>query len=401
MPTLIAPRARAPVYAERWPAPAAVESSAGLYIHVPFCARLCPYCDFDTQDRELHLIAPYARALVAEVQYLPAVPLHSVFFGGGTPSVLRPEQVAAVLDAIRARLSVAPDAEITIECNPNHVREARLAGYRAAGVNRISLGVQALDEALLRLLGRQHTVARVVAAVAAVRAAGFDDLSLDLMYGLPGQSLAQWERTVDAALALEPTHLSAYLLTLEPWTPMGQAVARGELTLPDDETVAAQYALLGERLAAAGFVQYEISNWARPGWAGRHNLGYWRGEPYLALGAGAVGRWGAARRKTTPLVPEYLRAVGEGTAPPAAVEPLTPEAQWRELLMLGLRLRAGIDPAAFQARTGLALEQAMPAADELMAGGFLEWAEGRLRLTARALLVSNEVLVRLGLAAGD
>ncbi|MBX5490365.1 MAG: radical SAM family heme chaperone HemW [Chloroflexi bacterium] len=401
MPTLIAPRARAPVYAERWPAPAAVESSAGLYIHVPFCARLCPYCDFDTQDRELHLIAPYARALVAEVQYLPAVPLHSVFFGGGTPSVLRPEQVAAVLDAIRARLSVAPDAEITIECNPNHVREARLAGYRAAGVNRISLGVQALDEALLRLLGRQHTVARVVAAVAAVRAAGFDDLSLDLMYGLPGQSLAQWERTVDAALALEPTHLSAYLLTLEPWTPMGQAVARGELTLPDDETVAAQYALLGERLAAAGFVQYEISNWARPGWAGRHNLGYWRGEPYLALGAGAVGRWGAARRKTTPLVPEYLRAVGEGTVPPAAVEPLTPEAQWRELLMLGLRLRAGIDPAAFQARTGLALEQAMPAADELMAGGFLEWAEGRLRLTARALLVSNEVLVRLGLAAGD
>jgi oxygen-independent coproporphyrinogen-3 oxidase len=234
--------------------------------------------------------------------------------------------------------------------------------------------------------------------MAAARAAGFDDVSVDLMYGLPGQTLAQWAHTLEAALALEPTHVSAYLLTLEPWTPMGQAVARGELMLPDDDTLAAQYALLGERLAAAGFVQYEISNWARPGWASRHNLGYWRGEPYLGLGAGAVGRWGAERRKTTPLVAEYLRAVAAGAPPPAEVEPLAPDMGWRELLLLGLRLRAGVDPAAFAARTGLALAEAVPAAGELVAQGWLEWAHGRLRLTERALLVSNEVLVRLGVA---
>jgi oxygen-independent coproporphyrinogen-3 oxidase len=398
MAVAVLPSARAAIWPDRWPAPAPAETTAGLYIHVPFCARLCPYCDFDTQDRELHLIAPYARALASQAAQLPAAPLHSVFFGGGTPSVLRPEQVAAVLDAVRARCALVADAEITLECNPNNARVARLAGYRAAGVNRLSLGVQAMDDALLRLLGRQHSAERVVQAVAAARAAGFDDVSVDLMYGLPGQTLAQWAHTLEATLALEPTHVSAYLLTLEPWTPMGQAVARGELVLPDDDTIAAQYALLGERLAAAGFVQYEISNWARPGWASRHNLGYWRGEPYLGLGAGAVGRWGAERRKTTPLVAEYLRAVAAGEPPPTAVEPLAPDTWWRELLLLGLRLRAGVDPAAFAARTGLALAEAVPAAGELVAQGWLEWAHGRLRLTERALLVSNEVLVRLGVA---
>lgn len=392
------PSARAAILPDRWPAPAPTEASAGLYIHVPFCARLCPYCDFDTQDRELHLIAPYARALVRQVAQLPRVPLHSVFFGGGTPSVLRPDQVAAVLDAVRARCPLAADAEVTLECNPNNARVGRLAGYRAAGVNRLSLGVQALDDGLLRLLGRQHNAERVVQAVAAARAAGFDDVSVDLMYGLPGQTLAQWARTIDAALALEPSHVSAYLLTLEPWTPMGQAVARGALRLPDEDTIAAQYALLGARLAAAGFEQYEISNWARSGWASRHNLGYWRGEPYLGLGAGAVARWGVERRKTTPLVAEYLRAVAAGEPPPAQVEPLDPDTHWRELLLLGLRLRAGVDPAAFAARAGRALDEVVPAAGELVAQGWLEWAYGRLRLTERALLVSNEVLVRLGVA---
>jgi oxygen-independent coproporphyrinogen-3 oxidase len=379
-------------------APAPTTATAGLYVHVPFCARLCPYCDFDTQDRDLHLISPYAAALRAEVAMLPPAALHSIFFGGGTPSVLRPEQLGAVLDACRARLTVPADCEITVECNPNNVREGRVAGYRAAGVNRLSLGVQAMDDDVLRQLGRQHTAARVVEAVAAARAAGIGNLSLDLMYGLPGQTLAAWEATLDAALALRPEHFSCYLLTLEEGTPMGQQVARGELRLPDDEAIAAQYDLLRFRLAAAGYRQYEISNWARPGYESRHNLGYWRSEPYLGLGPGAVSCVDGVRRKQTPDVGEYLEAVAAGRQVFAEQEFLDAATARREALMLGLRLRAGIDPVAYRGRFGPELAQACgPALAELVRGGFLEWDRGRLRLADAALLVSNEILVRLAL----
>ncbi|SRR5579884_3098306 len=377
-------------------APAAAPDTVGVYLHVPFCARLCPYCDFDTQDRDLHLIAPYATSLVREVALAPAAAVHSLFFGGGTPSVLRPEQLGEVLRACAERFELRPDCEITVECNPNNVREARLAGYRAAGVNRVSLGVQAMDDAALRLIGRQHTAARVEAAVAAARAAGIDNLSVDLMYGLPGQSLAAWEQTLAAALALAPEHLSCYLLTLEDWTPMGRQVADGTLTLPDEEEVAAQYAVVGERLAAAGYEQYEISNWARPGRASRHNLGYWRSEPYLGLGAGAVSTLGGVRRKNTPNVGEHLAAVRAGRRVYAEVEPLDAATARREALMLGLRLRGGVDAAAYEARFGEPLAAACgPGLEELVEGGFLEWQGDRLRLTDRALLVSNEVLLRL------
>jgi oxygen-independent coproporphyrinogen-3 oxidase len=376
------------------PAPAPV--SAGVYVHVPFCARLCPYCDFDTQDRDLQLIAPYATALTREVGLTAPAVVHSVFFGGGTPSVLRPEQLAAVLDACRERFDLLPNCEITVECNPNNVREARLAGYRAAGVNRVSLGVQAMDDDALRLLGRQHSSARVVDAVAAARAAGFDDLSLDLMYGVPGQSVFDWERTLEAALALDPEHLSCYLLTLEDWTPMGQQVADGSVQLPDEEVVTAQYASTRARLDAASLDQYEISNWARSGHASRHNLGYWRSEPYLGLGAGAVSCVGGVRRKRTPNVVDYLAALGAGRIAYVEEEVLDEDTARREAIMLGLRLRAGIDPASYERRFGVALVDTCGAAlPALLAGGFLEWHESRLRLTERALLVSNEVLVQL------
>jgi oxygen-independent coproporphyrinogen-3 oxidase len=377
-------------------APAQAPDSAGLYVHIPFCARLCPYCDFDTQDRDLQLIAPYATALTREVGLTPPAVVHSIFFGGGTPSVLRPEQLAAVLDACRQRFQLLPECEVTVECNPNNVREARLAGYRAAGVNRVSLGVQAMDDEALRLLGRQHSSARVVDAVATVRAAGFDDLSLDLMYGLPAQSVSDWERTLEAALALGPEHLSCYLLTLEDWTPMGQQVASGSVRLPDDEVVAAQYALTRARLAAAGFDQYEISNWARPGYASRHNLGYWRSEPYLGLGAGAVSCIGGVRRKRTPNVVDHLAALRGGRIDYVEEEALDGDTARREAIMLGLRLRAGINPAAYERRFGVSLvESCGPALATLLAAGFLEWHDTRLRLTERALLVSNEVLVQL------
>jgi oxygen-independent coproporphyrinogen III oxidase len=379
------------------PAPAA--ETAGVYIHVPFCARLCPYCDFDTQDRDLHLIAPFAAGLRTEIALAAPAAVHSIFFGGGTPSVLRPEQLGAVLDACRERLQFVPGCEITVECNPNNVREARLHGYQATGVNRLSLGVQAMDDEALRLLGRQHTAARVGEAVRAARASGIDNLSLDLMYGLPGQSVPAWERTLEAALELRPEHFSCYLLTLEAWTPMGQRVARGELQLPDDEVIAEQYALTRARLAAHGYQQYEISNWALAGYESRHNLGYWRAEPYLGFGPGAVSCVDGVRRKQTPDVAEYLAAMGEARRVFTEEEVLGPATAQREALMLGLRLRAGIDPVAFEARLGASLQEVCgPGLQELQAGGFVEWCEGRLRLTDRALLVSNEVILRLGSA---
>ena len=377
-------------------APAPTADTVGVYVHVPFCARLCPYCDFDTQDRDLHLIAPYTAALRAEFALAPRVHVHSVFFGGGTPSVLRPEQLGGVLDACRERLDLGATCEISVECNPNNVREARLAGYRVAGVNRVSLGVQAMNDEALRLLGRQHTAARACEAVRAARAAGIDNLNLDLMYGLPGQTVDAWARTLDAALALRPEHLSCYLLTLEDWTPMGQQVARGELRLLDEEVIAEQYALTRARLAADGYRQYEISNWALPGYQSRHNLGYWRAEPYLGFGPGAVTCLHGVRRKQTPVVLDYLRAVEQGRQVFVEEERLDAATSRQEALMLGLRLRAGLDPAAFNARFGASLEEAAgPALDYLQEGGFLEWLDGRLRLTGRALLVSNEVLVRL------
>jgi oxygen-independent coproporphyrinogen-3 oxidase len=383
----------------RLTAPAADPTTFGLYVHVPFCARLCPYCDFDTQDHDLQLISPYADALVREVALAPAARVHSIFLGGGTPSLLRPEQLGAVLDACRAHFSLDPGCEITVECNPNNVREARLAGYRAAGVNRLSLGVQAMDDAALRLLGRQHTAERVRQAVATARAAGFDDLSLDLMYGLPGQTFGDWERTLDAALALAPDHLSCYLLTLEEETPMGAQVARGEIVLPDDDLIAAQYVLTRARLVAAGLRHYEISNWARPGRESRHNLGYWRAEPYLGLGPGAVSSIDGVRRKMTADVLLYLRAIAQGQQIFVQEETLDAATQLREALMLGLRLRAGVDPEAYRERFGVSVADVCgPALGELLAAGFLEWYYGRLRLADRALLVSNEVLVRLGVA---
>ena len=391
--------ARAPGHTPLLAAPAAHPTTAGLYIHVPFCARLCPYCDFDTQDHDLHLISPYANALAQEVALAPAVRLHSVFLGGGTPSVLRPEQLRAVLDACRARFALDPDCEITVECNPNNVREARMAGFRAAGVNRISLGVQAMDDAALRLLGRQHTAERVRQAVATARAAGFEDLSLDVMYGLPGQSVTAWAATLDAALALAPDHVSCYLLTLEEDTPMGRQVARGELTLPDDDVIAAQYEVTRARLATADLRQYEISNWARPGHESRHNVGYWRSEPYFGLGPGAVSSVDGVRRKAMPDVSAYFGAIARGRQAFVEQEFLDTPTQRREALMLGLRLRAGVERAAYLERFGLSIDEVCgPALEELRAAGFLEWQGGRLRLTERALLVSNEVLVRLGLA---
>ncbi len=290
-----------------------------LYLHIPFCRHRCSYCDFNTYTTVGELQAPYVAALIEEIRRVgaaapvrPAVP--TVFFGGGTPSLLAPEEVAAILDAAREAFDLSPGAEITLEANPETVDVDRLAGFRAAGVNRISYGVQSADAGELALLGREHDFATAVAAVKAAREAGFDNLNLDLIYGLPGQSVGDWQRTLDAVLATAATmpvvtHISLYCLTIEPGTPMQRWLHNGTIMAPDPDTAADQYEAACRAMAGAGFDHYEISNWARPGRECRHNLVYWRNEPYLGLGAGAHGLAGGYRYQVVRLPRAYIKRI--------------------------------------------------------------------------------------------
>ncbi len=290
-----------------------------LYLHIPFCRHRCSYCDFNTYTTVGELQAPYVAALIEEIRRVgaaaparPAVP--TVFFGGGTPSLLAPEEVAAILGAAREAFDLSPEAEITLEANPETVDVDRLAGFRAAGVNRISYGVQSADAEELALLGREHDFATAIRAVEAAREAGFDNLNLDLIYGLPGQSVGDWQRTLDAVLASAATmpvvtHISLYCLTIEPGTPMQRWLHNGTIMAPDPDTAADQYEAACRAMAGAGFDHYEISNWARPGRECRHNLVYWRNEPYLGLGAGAHGLAGGYRYQVVRLPRAYIKRI--------------------------------------------------------------------------------------------
>ena len=299
-----------------------------LYLHIPFCRQRCSYCDFNTYTTLGDLKDAYVAALAAEITQVgeqaaaagdPHPGVHTVFFGGGTPSLLSPAQLATILGATGAAFALDPDAEITLEANPGTVTADYLASIRSLGINRISYGVQSALSGELALLGREHDFAAAVDAVAMARAAGFDNLNLDLIYGLPGQSVADWTRTLDAVLALaaaEPivAHISLYCLTIEPGTPMQRWLHNGTILAPDPDVAADQYELACERLGAAGFGHYEISNWARPGRECRHNLVYWRNEPYLGLGAGAHGMAGGYRYQVVRQPRAYVRRMGGGTA---------------------------------------------------------------------------------------
>ena len=289
-------------------------ASAGLYVHFPYCVSICNYCDFDRQATGFASIPRYVASVVAEIGMQRRRPIHSIFFGGGTPSLMSGEQVRAILAAAGDRFDVLPGAEITLEANPGECTVERLSAFRAAGVNRLSIGVQSLDDETLEKLSRRHTADEARAAVAAARAAGFDNLNLDFMLGLSGMTVETWLQTLDAALALEPEHLSCYILTVDERVPMGRDVARGRLVLPSDDDIAEQYLATGERLAAAGYEQYEISNWAKPGRPSRHNLTYWRDEPYLGIGAGAAGWVDGVRTKNTPSPRRYMTSVAAGQA---------------------------------------------------------------------------------------
>ena len=375
------------------------DETAGLYIHFPYCVSICPYCDFDRQATGFASIPGYVESVAAEIALQRRRTVHSVFFGGGTPSLMEPAQVARLLVAARKSFDVLPDCEVTLEANPGECSPGRLAGFRDAGVNRLSIGVQSLDNMTLARLGRRHTADEARAAYGAARAAGFDNVNLDLMLGLPDMTTPRWLETLEAALELGPEHLSCYILTVDERVPMGREVVRGRLRLPDDDAVAEQYEATEKRLAVAGYERYEISNWARAGRACRHNLTYWRDEPYIGVGAGAAGSLDRVRTKNTPSPRRYIASVAAGRVERVEEERPSLTTRMCDFLALGLRLGEGVDARRFERRFGRSLPEALGATlDELVVAGRLERIGERLRIGESSVLLTSEILVRLDAA---
>jgi putative oxygen-independent coproporphyrinogen III oxidase len=388
--------------AERQGRGQACETPFGVYIHWPFCLSKCPYCDFNSHVRQAAIDQPrYVEAFAAEIaataQRVPGRTVSTIFFGGGTPSLMEARTVGAVLDAIGRHWTVAPDVEVTLEANPTSVEAARFRGYRAAGINRVSLGVQSLDDAILKQLGRLHTAREALEAVAVARTI-FDRYSFDLIYARPGQAIADWRAELTRALGEAGEHLSLYQLTIEPDTPFAALHAGGKLVLPNDDLGRDLYDLTLDQCAAAGLPAYEVSNHARPGAECRHNLVYWRYHEYAGIGPGAHGRLvvdGQRRATATEKRPEgwltRVEATGHGVIVDDA---LTPEEQGDEFLLMGLRLTEGIEPARYAALAGRPLDLERIAA--LTGHGFVETtAGGRLRVTRSGFPVLDAVVADL------
>jgi oxygen-independent coproporphyrinogen-3 oxidase len=371
--------------------------SLGFYLHVPFCVQRCHYCSFNTAPLEAGQMDPYLHALHGELDVLGGLPwagdvtIATVFLGGGTPSLLEPDALAAILDDLRARWRLAADAEVTVECNPESVTRERLARYRAAGVTRVSLGVQALDDAVLKTLGRLHDAPGARSAFESAREAGYDDVSVDLMYGLPGLAVEAWAADLERVLAWGPDHVSAYALTLDGGSPWGA----GEVeNLPTEDEVVAQYWALTRAAAARGFEHYEISNYARPGHRARHNLGYWRAGEYLAAGPGACGFVGDVRYGNIKPLTRWRAAVEAGALPVETSERLTPRQRLAERLILGLRTSDGV-PAAWLAERTAAEPALARRIDEWERAGHLVVDGARARLTESGFILSDALFVDL------
>jgi oxygen-independent coproporphyrinogen-3 oxidase len=380
----------------------------GVYVHWPFCASKCPYCDFNSHVRAGGIDEPrFLRAFLAELRHwaelAPNREVTSVFFGGGTPSLMSPDSVGAILEAVSGCWRLRADSEVTLEANPSSVEAARFRGYRAAGVNRVSLGVQSLDDAALRTLGRLHTVAEARAAIEVARAT-FGRFSFDLIYARPGQTLDAWREELGRALSLAGPHLSLYQLTIEPETPFAALYRRGKLRMAGAEAARDLFALAQDLTAGAGLPAYEISNHAAPGEECRHNLTYWRYGEWAGIGPGAHGRVGAAgmRRATSAERQPELWLARVATAGHGITEilSLTPAEQADEALLMGLRLSEGLDLARLAAVSGL--WPSAPAVDELVALGLLERCDARrVRASPEGRLVLNEVVLRLASSLQD
>jgi oxygen-independent coproporphyrinogen-3 oxidase len=376
---------------------------AGLYLHIPFCERRCHYCDFNTYEGMTALAPDYCRGLAEDLARsvergarAQDGGLQSLYLGGGTPSLLETEQLLGLLDAARRHLGLALDAEVTLEVNPGTADQRKLTALRKGGFNRVSFGFQAAQDRHLLALGRIHDARQSDAAWDAARAAGFDNMSLDLMFGLSTQTQAEWQESLDWALRRRPEHVSFYGLTIEPGTRFHHWRGQGSLPLPDDEDQAQMYEGGQAAMAAAGLEQYEISNFARPGRQARHNRLYWINADTLGLGAGAWSFVDGRRSGRIKQPQAYLAAVAEGREPVVESERLEGRAARSEAALLALRMNQGLDLGAWRARHGMDFEAEFgPALAPAFKAGCLEQGGGRLALTAKGRLLANEVFERL------
>jgi oxygen-independent coproporphyrinogen-3 oxidase len=373
----------------------------GLYVHIPFCAAICNYCNFNRGLFDANLKSRYVDALVEEIHWADRAgeagraggDADTIFFGGGTPSLLDPDDVARIIAACDAAFAVSVEREVTLEANPETVTQARLAAFREAGVNRVSFGVQSFREDELRRLSRLHGVERAKAAVREARAAGFDNVSLDLMMWLPGQRVSDWLESVDEAIALAPEHLSLYLLEVYPNAPLRDEMARAKWSQAPDDDAAAMYLTAMERLDGAGYVQYEISNVARPGRQSRHNLKYWTDGEWLGFGCGAHSTRGGVRWKNVSSTEDYVDRISAGQ--PTAVEPrqLSAEERLGDALFTGLRLADGIDLDDLQIRYGVDVWARYGAElERFVDAGCLRHDGARLSLSRQGMLLAHEVM---------
>ena len=395
----------------------------GLYVHIPFCSAICNYCNFNRGLFDADLKSRYVEALLAEIERAGAAgsagraghverastearftgergtasaerfAADTIYFGGGTPSLLEPEEVARTIDACGSSFDLAVDREVTLEANPETVTEARLAAFRAAGVNRLSFGVQSLNDAELQRLSRLHSAARARDAVAEARAAGFDNVSIDLMMWLPEQRTSDWLATVDGAIALAPDHLSLYLLEVYPNAPLKEAMARARWSQAPDDDAAAMYTTAMERLENAGLRQYEISNVARAGRQSRHNLKYWTDGEWLGFGCGAHSTRDGVRWKNVSSTEEYIERIRRQASPAVDARRLSPDERLGDALFTGLRLADGIDLTAIDIRYGVDV-WARFGADlrSFVDAGYLRHEGSRLRLTREGMLIAHEVM---------
>ena len=374
-----------------------------LYLHIPFCSTKCSYCAFNTYTHLESLIEPFVAALIREIEIVgrskPGQDVWTIFFGGGTPSLLTPEQFALILAAIRDSFRVATDAEITLEANPNDLNRDYLTALRRIGLNRISIGMQSANENELNLFQRRHDNDAVARAVSAARAGGFDNLNLDLIYGFPHQTLESWENSLSQMLALQPEHISLYALGLEDGTSMKAWVERGRLPEPDDDLAADMYERASELLHEHGYEQYEISNWSRPGYQCRHNLQYWHNDDYVGLGPSAHGYADEVRYSVLLSPQRYIKAINEAAGEydyprsPATAEAVVVDraGQIAETLIMGMRLtQEGIPRAAFAEQFGVdLLDVHGDVIRKYESHGLLSVTDERVKLTDAGRLLSN------------
>jgi len=371
-------------------------NTAGLYIHIPFCRSRCSYCDFATGIYESPLAEHYVNALVKEIEAWDEVsprPVDTIYFGGGTPSLLSPSQLAAILETIHSRFDVESGAEVTMEMNPGTVTPESVAEFRRLGISRTSFGAQTFDDRELARLGRSHTTEDTTNTFQVLRNAGFDDVSFDLIAGLPGQSVSGWQYNLDRALALRPEHLSFYLLEVHEGTPLAEHIRKGIQPRPDDELAAEMYKLMLERANVAGYEHYEISNLCLPGYESRHNTKYWTGAPYYGFGCSAHSFDGKDRRWSNERgVARYVELVGQGQTPIVEQVKLTPHEVRAEAVFLGMRMMRGVSVEQYQRMFGVDLRTEHKSdLERFRDAGLIELDGDLLRLTSSGALLSNEV----------